>query len=448
MKKILAIASNATAFNWFCGIINNIRKFVVENQYSFVIFYANCNNIEELMKKNGFTEAEGEIELINAEKKFASSYSSILRKIYHHRWVSGTSLGKYLRYKDRVVQIREMKDNVKRWMERNTPDVVLLYGDRILWIETIAASVTKELALPSIFCFNAAPSTETKRSRINEKYKVGKIFPLFDNYVAKQNENLFIHHDGNKYRFYDSVEALAGVKNKCISLNPWINGGGDSMYIAARDKIQYDDLKQCLGREEFARKVKLTGDLEEINVIDSYNNREKIKDSLKVKYSLLGQNALRGSKIVICAVPKYVHGYSHNKYMENVETLLSVFKGHEEYEVCLSIHPKNSFEDYKELESKFRCKILEEPLKNIIGIGNMFIVQEKTATVYWAQLLQMPYFEVSEEFSKRQFSKRDFDGLEKMLDEDGVISTKNRVIRKPVEKDFYDMLREILQEKV
>ena len=57
--------------------------------------------------------------------------------------------------------------------------------------------------------------------------------------------------------------------------------------------------------------------------------------------------------------------------------------------LLLSVHPRSEIDRYQHLEDHFNCRILAEPLSEIIGVADVFIASNST-TLVWAVLCGVP----------------------------------------------------------
>jgi len=55
----------------------------------------------------------------------------------------------------------------------------------------------------------------------------------------------------------------------------------------------------------------------------------------------------------------------------------------------LSVHPRSDVKSYEFLEEKYKCRILREPLSDVIGAADLFLASNST-TFTWAALCGIP----------------------------------------------------------
>jgi hypothetical protein len=171
---------------------------------------------------------------------------------------------------------------------------------------------------------------------------------------------------------------------------PWSYGGGNSDRTAVQNVEARD---QLVAAGIAASRIKVTGQCTHDLLWSANLNRDSIRSKLGKKYGFGAQRPL-----LICALPVLgEHNYlSENEQRESTEFLLSVL-ARSEGDVLLSLHPRQSRENYANLAETHGISILEEPLSEVLSAADAFVAY--SSTLEWAQLLGIPavaleYFEL------------------------------------------------------
>lgn len=99
------------------------------------------------------------------------------------------------------------------------------------------------------------------------------------------------------------------------------------------------------------------------------------------------------------------------------------------------------------LEKKYGCVIVKEPLKDYIGIAEMFIYVEGSTTGRFGEMLKIPSYTIPADFFRRDYEEKDFSALKAFYQHHLRESVSDhRDITVTGEIDTYDFLAKVLRE--
>lgn len=195
----------------------------------------------------------------------------------------------------------------------------------------------------------------------------------------------YLHVKSQIYKglFFQAPYILtAARKAGFLSSYPWWNGNGLS------DVVCVDSPRTA---EQFVRnrvvenKIALTGHVRYDSIYRSLSQRTALRKSLFKKYTLDD-----GAALLLLSVPQYAEqGYMgwDDHWLQINEIIRNASAAGEN--LLLSIHPRSNVQQYMYLEQRFKCRIVEEPLADIIGAADVFLASNST-TLVWSVLCGIP----------------------------------------------------------
>lgn len=158
-----------------------------------------------------------------------------------------------------------------------------------------------------------------------------------------------------------------------LSTAPFVFGGSPNIKtLCVANKYSYDISKKNGVPEE---KIKILGDVNYDILFRSFNTKNKIKETLKIKTD---------KKIAIFAVPplfehKYVSFETSNNDIEFIIKTLTK----NNFFLILSFHPMMNISDYKYLSLKYNCIISSKSLNTILPIADIYVTTLSN-TICWS----------------------------------------------------------------
>ncbi|MFK7779728.1 MAG: hypothetical protein QM490_01150 [Candidatus Gracilibacteria bacterium] len=239
------------------------------------------------------------------------------------------------------------------------------------------------------------------------------VFKFFSN-ITKRVKNKTI-------LFYDASTTLILFFFGSLSKNPWMIGNGLADYVCIDNQMSFN--KYC-NEMIYEGKFKIMGDIE----YDTLYQISKATDK-KIFHKY---NIMTDKEVVIIALPQlaehFILGWDEHwseiYYIMDVVEALNV-------NVLISLHPKMDLSKYTHLESKYKCKILDEQLKDVINHADLFIAVN-SSTVLWSVILGiktivLDYFNVDSNFFK------EFTSIEFVSDKNKLLEVAQKILEQDID---------------
>ena len=323
----------------------------------------------------------------HVESEYRNNY--IKRKVKKNSVIQVVLLFLYLLKFNRFLQY------AKGIIDEYKPHVIILNGDRSgVSLEQAFLKQAKRRGIKTLMPYNSVISNGIT-FRLNNSYEEFKIVSLFDKLIFWKFPFLKKSTDDNEIVFYDSVTALTLKLVGTLSSNPWFVGNGLLDKVCINNK---NTLIKNSNEINFPDKFEIVGDLVYDFLYDTLNRKSKIEAEIRNRYKLK-----TGKKIILIALPQF---YEHKildqeSHRNEINYILESVTSSKE-NVLVSLHPKMQMKNYKFLEKDFGCKVLKEPLQEVLAIADLF-VSINSSTIDWAILLgikvvMMDYFNLDSSY--------------------------------------------------
>tara|TARA_B100000989_G_C19518526_1_gene462940 strand:- start:513 stop:1610 length:1098 start_codon:yes stop_codon:yes gene_type:complete len=112
-----------------------------------------------------------------------------------------------------------------------------------------------------------------------------------------------------------------------------------------------------------------------------------IRKNLYKKYKLNNNKKL----LIIGMTNWYEHNLTSQKedLFRNEKMIKYVIKNLSKYNILISLHPKQKIKDYRNLVNKFKIKIIDEPLINVISTCNIFVTSFGSSVLQWTKICKI-----------------------------------------------------------
>lgn len=392
MKNILI---SATIPQRFLDQVN-FAKDLVKKSNEFIIYffisddvYSSYNDIVDKLdfeiinkpKKKNISQPYCNIKKIIKNK--IKSYLSIEQANTLRNYISffNNSLFFTKRFKKKeealLSYLRDGYQNISKLVKKHNIKALLLNGDRHLGLEPVFLKISKDLNIPSIIIHLGDYADEELIFYNN--FAIKKIKPnLFTSkYIIKSQETLSYKVVRHSY-YYPHYVGNALNKFGVLTKNPYVMGSG-SCDILCINNHYYKSRYIHQGVNE--NKIRVVGDGSYDHIHKQYSQRSVIRQRLVKKYRLDNNK-----KIVIVALPQLgeheelpwdKHWQEINFLVKSLESL--------DHNTLISLHPKMNEKNYKYLEKKFNCRILDERLSDSLPSADLFIATY-SSTVTWSIL--------------------------------------------------------------
>ena len=390
MKNILLLATQPQRFLDQLSFVNQIKNktdefkiffFVGEKvyfKYSNIIDNLNFNiiNIKDLSfnsfkkKKENFIKEKIKKKLNDKQKKKIKKIIYLFKnsKLFTKRFEN-----------QEIVFLNNLKkqyDKISKQVLNNKIDIILINGDRNLGYDPIFLKISKEFSLPSIIVYLVDYADEERI--LKSEIQTNKIKPYFfvSQYVVKSQKNLNYKILQDKY-YYTHPIANALSKFGVLTSNPFVMGCGHSDIICLNNDYNKD---LYVSRGVAEKKIKVLGDGNYDLLFKQKFKKKEIQQNLRRKYKL------DEKKIIILALPQLgEHNLLSWKDHWNEINFLLKNTCHLDVNVLVSLHPKMEIRNYRFLEQKFKCNIIDEKLVDVLSAAEMFVAGY-SSTIIWSIL--------------------------------------------------------------
>lgn len=239
-----------------------------------------------------------------------------------------------------------------------------------------------------VFCMTVAfgksdPEADSGR-RSQANFAVDqKPWKLLKQWVAKKYPaGVRVDATGNRLLFFRMGEYVALRMHSSLFPLPWSYGGGFSNRVAIPDNVTEGLLlQQGVPRE----KVFLAGQISQDILWELHERRDEIRVSLNKRYQFHPERPL-----VILAMPVLgEHGMISGSGQEDEAKFLFHTLGElNAPNVLVSLHPRQSRQQYELLAKTYGVHLAAEPLREVLAAADLFVAY--SSTIAWAQLLEIP----------------------------------------------------------
>jgi hypothetical protein len=245
-------------------------------------------------------------------------------------------------------------------------------------LETGALLVAKKMQLPVVIPYLSHISDGLKIREHSVQMQVTRQDSLFKKAVFALFRRWSHSKHGKRLHFYPASELLALWLCKALSRNPWYIGCGLSSILCVDSKRNFE---RALVEGVSPAKLRIVGHVVNDELYKRYCEREEIAIKLSKKYRLKD-----GRKIVVMAVPQLAEQgiLTWEQHWDEIMFLcLAAEKlGHN---LLLSLHPRANTDNYRHIENKVNCVILQERLFDVLPASDLFIATF-SSTLVWAVL--------------------------------------------------------------
>lgn len=375
------IANSDTAANGFLSLAERLRN---RKEIKFVMVChprVQIKVFEEKIPKMGM---DG-FALIDFDEKAREAGKERIVQDYHYKRESlWLSFGKAIVNTCRIMYGgRTGKRSARNVIKNETPNIILLYADNKSELEKYFIHYAKKRHIKTVIapiCFSSIEgilSNPTNGFRL----KRGEALPVSAK-IVKHISPRMERCNGEERIFFR--QPFAEIVDRMMGFyvpNPWVQGSLADMVCTAYPE-QYDEIVRELGCDNTEGRLFLTESVEDGIIIEGYQNRKQVKESLSQKYGLHGQTT-----VVIAFSERLQQWSKENDLYNKGKIVQSVLEYYDE--VLVSLHPKSNLDENRFLEHYEGCHIVEEPLRSIIGAADLVIYANISSVARWVEWLQI-----------------------------------------------------------
>lgn len=366
MRKILFLADQPQRLQQQTSFIHQLLKI----KYPLKITLLIACEVDERLLAN-----LSEIKVINLFKKNTFS-KKVKQNTFLYKFIKDSLIGQIIHT---IVLLKKMRKYLlvaKRYIDDISPDIIFLNGDRAaVSFEQAFLKIAFQKNIKTIVPYTSVISDGVSLRELHYCKHIKKT--ILDQVVFYFYKNITKTVKDRTLLFYDAPTTIILSMYGTLSKNPWMIGNGLVDIVCLDTKMSYEKYKLNI---EFPEKFRVIGDIEYDAIFNTIN--EFTKNKFSKQYDIKEEDT-----VVILAVPQLAEHLilSWEDHWKEIEFILNSIEKLN-YKVFLSLHPKSDYKNYKYLESKFNCKILEEELKSVLVCADIFIAVN-SSTVLWSVML-------------------------------------------------------------
>jgi len=283
-------------------------------------------------------------------------------------------------------RLRKYKKHALKFIDEYNPDVVISISDRSHdYVEASTLWAAKQrgigVLIPYVAQYDMDAALVYRTSQNGRPYP--ELHPFRPPSIYKFISYLRLKNQLYKGLFFQAPYVLnANRRGGTLSSYPWWIGNGNSDVVCVDSR--YTATKYAEHRVS-REKIVVMGHVAYDRVFFSHANREQIRRVLSEKYFLTS-----GKKLLVLSLPQYAEqGYmSWDRHWSELDSIMRAVAS-TNHNLLLSVHPRSDVKSYEFLEEKYKCRILREPLSDVIGAADLFLASNST-TFTWAALCGIP----------------------------------------------------------
>lgn len=319
------------------------------------------------------------------DNRKSDGFLSAIRSLLVNATLS-SSLFYLLRERYIFNRLRRYKKHTLEFIDEHKPDVVISISDRSHdYVEASTLWAAKQrgikVLIPYIAQYDMDAALVYRMSQNGRPYT--EFHPFRPPSIYKFISYLRLKNQLYKGLFFQAPYVLnANRRGGTLSAYPWWIGNGNSDVVCVDSR--YTETKY-VEHQVRSDKIVVMGHVAYDRVFSSYANRQAISQALTEKYSLAS-----GKKLLILSLPQYAEqGYmSWDRHWDQLDSIIRAVAS-TNHNLLLSVHPRSDVRNYEFLEEKYKCRILQESLSDVIGAADLFLASNST-TFTWAALCGIP----------------------------------------------------------
>lgn len=380
-KTILMIANSNTAANGFLSFVERLGG---RDDIRFILICHLRVTLDMVREKSGQL-GNVDLKIVDFDKKERgktqkqekSDYQYVKDKLY-------ISLIKAVFNTSKIVmQNKEGLKKAKAIMKREKPDIILLYDDNRLELEKFFVYYAKKQGIKTVIAPICLANTKGILMNPSNGFRIkkGAALPITAKIIKRINPKIDKEYNGQIVFFGQPFVKIIDYLMGFHVPNPWVQGSLADIVCTAYQE-QYDEIVSELGQENVEGRLFLTESVEDGIIIEGYENRSLVRNTLSGKYGL------NGKTIVVVAFSERLQLWSKENDLYNkgliVQSVLEYFD-----EVLVSLHPKSNLAENQFLENYKGCHIVEEPLRKIIGAADLVVYADISSVSRWVDWLHI-----------------------------------------------------------
>lgn len=258
---------------------------------------------------------------------------------------------------------------VETLIRKNPPSIFILAGDNLGYNTEMIIKVGHLYSIPSI----VIPSWMAGAKEAAEAYATNRAFTLrsvTNKIVSLLDPKWVYQHKGRKIIRWPAAKIIALKIFRLDPPKPWVLNSGYADVITAESQAMRDYMvKEGLPRE----KIILTGSIANDTLVQGL---KQTKQSHK-------------KPIILCALPPDMFNNRKKQecefrnYPELLKFWIETLSKISNYSVILSLHPSTKYQEIEHIASKWRVKIVQEPIATLVPLCDFFVASI-SATIQWA----------------------------------------------------------------
>lgn len=362
-------------------------EFFAKNKIRPVVFHLGTNdggNKRQFSVVAGAKKIESQSRSRQDSKRSDNLFGTVFSALID--FAVSSSLFYFLREQFVFNRLKRHKEYALKFVDESKPDVVISISDRSHdYIEASTLWAAKQRGIKVLVPYVAQYDVDA--ALVYRKVKNGKPYrefrPFWPPSIYKFISYLRFKDQLYKGLFFQSPYVLnAHKRGGTLSAYPWWIGNGSSDVVCVDSG---HTARKYLEHHVRSGKIVVVGHVAYDKVFFSHANRQSIKQALIDKYSLASDK-----KLLILSMPQWAEqGFMDwDQHWAEIGSIIKAVASINN-NLLLSIHPRSDAKNYAFLEGTYQCRILEEPLSDVIGAADLFLASNST-TFTWAALCGIP----------------------------------------------------------
>jgi hypothetical protein len=325
----------------------------------------------------------------------------------------------FLSYRNNLISVNNL-------IEKYKPKIIILAADNVNYDTAIFVKIshTKNIPVVVIPQWMAGPREPAEYLLHDSRYSTDRI----SNYLVGKLYPKWVYTHNSKQLIRLSVDqVLAKEWFGLAPSSPWVLHSGDADAIALESEFLY---RYCKKEKLEENRLYLTGSIADDTLFEHLQNIEERRKKYNYKYSLN-----KKKPILLVAFPYDELDEAGRRaecefktYDKLVFFLLNNLKKVINYNLLISMHPSVPSEYKVQLRRKWKIKIIDENIINLIPLCDIFIASI-SSTIQWAIVCGKPVIN----YDVYRYRYHDYDSAK------GVITIERK-------NDFLKYLRKVTQD--
>ena len=286
---------------------------------------------------------------------------------------------------DWIINQKMREREIEKIIYNYNPRAIFLVGDRngryIPSILKIASSKKIKLIIPPIAYIADKEILGRKTFRFNDP---NHILDDHSEIIVKYPNQFYMDPiSGKSISYFQNWEIEARLKTDNLIRNPWTIGSSDLVTVCVNSEVEKSKLVK---NKVYKKNIIVAGSIEYDSLFINFSKKSSVKKNIYKKYSLDNSK-----KLIILGFPVlWEHGLLSRKdtirlYSDYCKIVLKT-----DYNILISFHPKCQIDNYNSIIKKYKIKVLNNSLSEVIPTADIYITGQGSTTGLWSIACKVP----------------------------------------------------------